>query len=130
MKNSLLIDTDILVDYLRGEKQAISFLENLEQKLVLSSVNVAELYSGVRKGKEEEILKIFLQAFEIIPVTDELAIKGGFFRRDFLKSHGIGLADAIVAATAEMFHCELTTLNRKHYPMIKDVFVPYRKRKP
>ena len=127
MEKSLLIDTDILIDYLRGEQQAISFLESLEQNLVLSSINVAELYSGVRKGKEEEVLNNFMQAFEIIPVTNEIAKKGGFFRRGFLNSHGIGLADAIVAATAEMFHCELATLNKKHYPMIENVLVPYQK---
>ncbi len=127
MEKSLLIDTDILIDYLRGKQQAISFLESSEQNLVLSSINVAELYSVVGKGEEEKNLKIFLQAFEIIPVTNEIAVKGGFYRRDFLKSHGIGLADSIVAATAELFHFELVTLNENHYPMLNNIFVPYQK---
>jgi predicted nucleic acid-binding protein len=49
------------------------------------------------------------------------------FRRDYGKSHGVGLADALIAASAEMRGAVLVTLNRKHFPMLPTVIVPYQK---
>ena len=48
-------------------------------------------------------------------------------KRDYAKSHGVGLADAIIAATVYAEHAELKTLNAKHYPMIKGLKPAYRK---
>lgn len=47
------------------------------------------------------------------------------FLRDYGKSHGVGLADAIVAATAQIENAELKTLNTKHYPMLKGLQPAY-----
>ena len=52
MTERLLIDTDVLIDYLKANSQAVNFLENLTQLLLISSITVAELYAGVREGKE------------------------------------------------------------------------------
>ena len=49
------------------------------------------------------------------------------YKRDFNKSHGVGLADAILAATAENEKAELKTLNVKHYPMISGLKPAYKK---
>ena len=65
--------------------------------------------------------------FEIIAVDSEIALKGGLYRRDYRKSHDLGLADALIAATAKSCHASLVTLNSKHFPMLTDVIVPYRK---
>jgi len=43
-----LIDTDVLVEYLRGSPRAIRYLERLEGELLLSAITVAELFSGAR----------------------------------------------------------------------------------
>jgi predicted nucleic acid-binding protein len=61
----------------------------------------------------------------VVPLTVEIAIAGGLYERDFGKSHGVGLADAILAATAEAEKAELKTLNVKHYPMIKGLKPAY-----
>ena len=126
MPNGLLLDTDILIDYLRGNEQAVEFLENLSAP-VLSSISVGELYSGVREGKETAALEEFLEGFEIIPVTSEIAKKGGLLCRDFRKSNGVGLADAMIAATALAHDLNLASLNVKHYPMFEAPVVPYTK---
>ena len=47
------------------------------------------------------------------------------YKRDFGKSHGVGLADAIMAATAEAEKAELKTLNMKHYPMLSGLESAY-----
>jgi hypothetical protein len=90
-------------------------------------MTVAELYAGVRKGKEQAELDHFLNAFAIIPIDDSLASKAGLLRRDYGKSHNVGLADAFIAATAISTGGKLVTLNKKHFPMLKDIVAPYRK---
>lgn len=127
MAKRLLIDTDVLVDYLRGVPQAVAFLENAEERLLISAITVAELYAGVREGKERRVLDSFLGAFEIVPLDRAVAERGGLFRRDFGKSHNTGLADALIAASAEAARARVVTLNAKHFPMLTDVLVPYRK---
>lgn len=124
-----LIDTDVLIDYLRGVDQAATFLEKMVENTIcyLSVITVAELYAGIKEGKERQLLERFLQAFEIISIDDNIARIGGLYRRDYGKSHGIGLADALIAATAEQCHSSLVTMNKKHFPMLKNVLVPYSK---
>jgi len=121
----LLIDTDVLIDYLREQEQAAAYLESLVEQVLISTVTVAELYAGVREGEERTALDAFIQAFEVVPVNVAIAIKGGLFRRDYGKSHGTGLADALIAASAEVRGAELVTLNGKHFPMLKNVIIPY-----
>jgi len=52
MGRRLLIDTDVLIDYLRNRPESVQFVEALETRAVLSVITVAELYAGVRDGKE------------------------------------------------------------------------------
>jgi len=127
MAERLLIDTDVLIDYLRGRAEAVSYLEGLTGQLLISAMTVAELHAGVREGEEREALDYFIASFEIVPVTERVASIGGLNRRDYGKSHGVGLADAIIAATAEVEEADLVTLNKKHFPMLENIIVPYQK---
>ena len=95
--------------------------------VVLSAVVVAELYSGVKGDAEKAVLDSFVALFPVAPVTAEIARAGGLYRRDYGKTHGVGLADAILAATAEVGGAELATLNVKHYPRVKGLRPAYRK---
>lgn len=123
----LTVDTDVLIDYLRSQSQAVAWLENVSENLSISAVTVAELYSGVREGTERSVLEKFLLAFDIIPLDQQIAVQGGIYRRDYGKNHGVGLADALIAASAELHDSILVTLNEKHFPMLSDVLVPYQK---
>ena len=125
MAERLLIDTDVLIDYLRDKAEAVSYLESLTEPLLISVITVAELYAGVREGTERTKLEEFIRAFEMVPVSREISIKGGLYRRDHIKSHNFGLADALIAATAEIQQAKLVTLNSKHFPMLANVIVPY-----
>ena len=117
----------VLMDYLRDRADAVSYLENLTDHLLISAITVAERYAGVREGPERIALDSLVHAFEIVPVYDEIAVSGGLYRRDYGKSHNTGLADAIIGATAEIKQARLVTFNKKHFPMLTNVIVPYQK---
>lgn len=125
-----LIDTDVIVDYLRGNSQAIKFLEKTMSSSLcaISTITIAELYVGVRDGKERPILDQFIREFHIAAMDEQIAEQGGLYRRDYGKSHGVGLADAIIAATATTLNVPIVTLNKKHYPMLAHVHMPYQKK--
>jgi len=125
MAELILPDTDVLIDFLRGYHQAIDFINTNSSQIILSVIVVAEVYAGVRGNQELMILDNFVSLFEVIPVNSEIAKIGGLYKRDFGKSHGVGLADAIIAATCSLKNAQLKTLNVKHYPMIKKLEPAY-----
>ena len=127
MPKPIVVDTDVLIDFLRGREQAVSFVNLESDRIILSSIVVAELYAGVRGDTEQNALERFLSMFRIVHVTAEIARLGGLYKRDYGGSHGIGLADAVVAATATLENAELKTLNVKHYPMFDEIQPAYRK---
>jgi len=130
MTHPILPDTDVLVDYLRGRKNAVTLIQSCADRIILSSIAVAELYAGVKGENEEAALNDFVSLFRVVPVTQTLAQTGGFLKRDYGKSHGIGLADAIIAATVLAEHAELKTLNIKHYPMFEGLRPAYDRPRP
>ncbi len=127
MTGSFLLDTDILVDFFRGYGKAVIFVNVNSSRIILSSIVIAELYAGVKGESELTVLENFVSLFRILPVTSEIAKTGGLYKRDYGKSHGVGLADAIIAATCEAENVELKTLNIKHYPMINGLKPAYKK---
>lgn len=122
-----MLDTDVVIDYLRQRPDAVAFVKGLQDRPIISVVTVGELYSGVREGEERVFLDALAVAFRVVPVTRSIAVQAGLYRRQYRKSHGVELADALIAATAEAMGAKLHTLNVKHYPMLAHVTVPYRK---
>jgi predicted nucleic acid-binding protein len=128
MEKPILLDTDVLVDFLRGLDKAVALINKYNDRIILSSIVVAELYAGVKEGDaEQNVLQNFISLFRVVPIDAAIGKAGGLYRRDYGKSHGVSLADAILAATAESENAELKTLNTKHYPMFKNLNPAYRK---
>ena len=127
MAGSILLDTDVLVDFFRGHSKGVAFVNAHSARIILSSIVVAELYAEVKGDAEQGALENFVSLFRVVPVSAEIAKAGGLYKRDYGKSHGVGLADAILAATAEAENAELKTLNTKHYPMLKGLRPAYKK---
>lgn len=71
------------------------------------------------------MLEKLLERFQIIPVSVAIAKQGGLLKSKYHKSHGVGIADAVIAATAKHEDTRLVTLNIKHFPMIESKFAPY-----
>ena len=130
MPRPFLVDTDILIDYLHGRPTAVRFVTDHADRVIVSAMSVAELYAGVRgQARESEQLALanFLGLFPIVPVSADIAKAGGLFRRDYAGSHGVGLADAVIAATVVSSDAALKTLSVKHYPMFEGLEAAYRK---
>jgi predicted nucleic acid-binding protein len=127
MPKLILIDTDVLVDFFRGFDKAVAFVNVNNARIILSSIVVAELFAGVKGDAEQAALQNFISLFRVVPVDAAIGKAGGLYKRDYGKSHGVGLADAILAATAEAENAELKTLNTKHYPMLKGIKPAYKK---
>jgi hypothetical protein len=112
-----LVDTNILVDYLRGLDGAVSFILALDEPPSVSVGSVMELYAGFRSRREELEAERLLQQATVLAATAEIAKRAGVFSRHYGPSHGLDDIDAIIAATAEHHGLRLATLNVKHFPM-------------
>jgi predicted nucleic acid-binding protein len=128
MPKQILLDTDIMVDFLRGYPKAVALVKTHADTIVLSAIVVAELYAGVKGDRELMTLDNFVAFCLVLPVTQEIARTGGIHKRDYANSHAVGLADALIAATAQIEEIDLKTLNIKHYPMLKGLKPPYIKK--
>ena len=127
MTKPVLVDTDVMVDFLRGHPKAVALVQAQSARIILSSIVAAELYGGVRGDEELNTLDSLIYLFRVVPVSPELARAAGLYKKDYARSHGVGLADAIIAATAEYENADLKTLNTKHYPMLKGLKPAYTK---
>ncbi|MBN1129971.1 MAG: type II toxin-antitoxin system VapC family toxin [Chitinispirillaceae bacterium] len=121
MDQGLLVDSDIIIDLLRGQKDAVDFFVSHEQTINFSAVSVAELYSGIRNSVEERAVERLFAAFQVLPVTADIARVAGTYCRTFRNSHGVEIPDALIAATSAAHSLSLCTLNCKHYPMIAGI---------
>jgi predicted nucleic acid-binding protein len=127
MPRPLIVDTDVLVDFLRGNSLAVSFINSNVRRVILSPVVVAELYAGAKGTAEHATLDALMSLFRVSPVTGQIGRAAGLYKRDYGKSHGTGIIDCIVAATADAESADVATLNVKHFPMLSGLAPAYRK---
>jgi predicted nucleic acid-binding protein len=122
---SVLLDTNILIDYIRRVPTAIAWLRSLPAAPSISVISVLELHAGARTQQEETEIELICAPLRCLPISDEIAKGGGSFLRHYGKSHGIDVPDAIIGATAEHHGLRLATHNLKHYPMFPKLKRPY-----
>ena len=125
IKQKLLIDTNVLIQYLRGYPSAIKYLDALDENLYVSVINISEIFAGVQNIEDEKRLNIFITVFKSIHINENIAKQAGKFRSKYRKTHGTGLADALIAASAQSVKATLVTLNSKHFPMLENIIIPY-----
>lgn len=120
-----LLDTCILIDVLRNRNEAVEFLHREGHRPLVSVVTAAELFAGVRTEIEQNRIDGMLDLLSICQVDLEIARLGGAYSRQYRRSHGVAIPDALIAATARVHGVRLVTRNVKHFPMLDDVLVPY-----
>lgn len=122
---SYLVDSDVLIDGLRGRRPALDLIDRLAASgLAMSIVSLGEIYDGAYSGPQpEESLRearIFLRGFGIVELTDESM--AAFAReRARLRRSGelIPDMDLLIAATALAHDLELVTRNDRHFRRVE-----------
>jgi predicted nucleic acid-binding protein len=120
---TVLVDSDILIELFRGRNQEISArwgaLGDTVNRVLYSPVTAAELWAGARP-KEHVRLTVLFESLECADLDGISGRKAGDYLREFGKSHGMDIADSLIAATAWSYGAAVWTRNHKHYPM-KDI---------
>lgn len=104
----LLVDTDVLIDHLRGERA----FEPADARVSYSTITRAELFAG--RASEEAAVRTLLGPFRELAVDRAVAELGGRLRRE----HGVRIADALIAATALAHDLELLTRNVRDFAAV------------
>jgi predicted nucleic acid-binding protein len=117
---TVLVDSDILIEVSRGRNADIVSkwidLSNSDAAVLYSPVSVTELWAGARPNEYDALNNLF-RALTCTPIDEEGGRQAGVFLRQYRRSHGVEVADALIAASAVSNRAELWTRNRKHYPM-------------
>jgi predicted nucleic acid-binding protein len=123
----VVLDTDVLVDYLRGLAVAGRYVDGLAAVPTCSEVTRIEVLRGMR-SPERRTTERFLATIRWSAVDEEISGLAGELGRRFRRSHGgIGLADLVIAATAARLGIPLATLNVRHFPMFEGLEPAYRR---
>ena len=123
MIESVIIDTDVLIDAGRRIPEAVEYLQDLEKciSMAISTVTQMELIIGCRNKKELRSVEVFLSRFQIIKLNEQLSDIAVDLLKKYRLSHGLLIADALVAATAIYFAQPLITKNQRHFQFIEDL---------
>ncbi len=123
-----LIDTDILIDAGRGGPEALDCLKGIQQNSspAISVVTQMELLVGVRNKGELGALDGFLKQFQILPLDEAVSDKSVELLRLYRLSHGLLIADSLIAATALIHGEPLISKNQRDYKFIGGLnLLPY-----
>ncbi len=122
-----LVDTSVLIDFLRGSQPAAEVLlrERRQAPLHASEMTRLEVLSGMRPAEASATLRL-LATLVWHPVDTEVAEAAGELGRRWLPSHHtIDGADLAIAATAIRADARLLTKNVRHFPMFERLQAPY-----
>jgi predicted nucleic acid-binding protein len=120
-----LLDTCVIIDYLRDRQEAVDFIRHASARPSVSAVTVAEVLAGARTATEQRRIEALLAQLMVHSVDLEVARLGGAYRRRYGQSHGVLIPDALIAATAQLHGARLVTRNARHFPMLDNLVVPY-----
>lgn len=115
--NALLVDTTVWIDLSRGGYQAADFLSTARRsgRITCSVINIMEVMLGDAAGKHQRALSEMFKPFEVLPVTEEDGWQALRILQSSARHSGIGVLDALIAATAIREKLTLATHNLKHF---------------
>lgn len=124
----ILLDTDILIDFSRGDETSIAVIAANESinTLAVSTVTVLEFLQGARDKREWQTCARSLLRFKHLPLTTEISLHAPLLFENYRLSHGLALGDCLIAATAITWNIPLLTKNQRDYRFINDLqLLPY-----
>jgi hypothetical protein len=120
----MLVDSDVLIWYLRGNENAAEFLNGLAT-LDVSAVSYMELVQGCRNKQELERLKRDFAARQarVAAITEPICMRAMTLLEAHFLDDGLQMADALIAATALELRTAVVTANVKHFQVIDQLAV-------
>ena len=116
----VILDTNILIEILKNDKQTISIVEQIENYCI-SEITKMELFYGALNKNELKKLHKFLSFFEIIPIEREISQKASELIYKYAKSHNLTIPDGLIAATSIVYDFKLLTYNIKDFKYIEEL---------
>ena len=122
---SVVFDTSILIDVLRGDSAALGYVRGVTDVPTCSEVTRIEVARGLRSGERASAEQLF-RTLHWVPLDEPIARRAGELGRRWDRHRPrVSLADLVIAATAEQIDGELATANVRHFPMFEDLQPPY-----
>jgi len=120
----MLVDTDVMIWYMRGNRKAFRLLE-AQVRFSVSVVTYMGLVHGLRNKTELNELRNYLKhkQVDILYINEEISAKAMFLVEQHYLSHSLVLADALIGSTAVVNGLPLVTGNTKHYKVIKNILL-------
>jgi hypothetical protein len=120
----MLVDTDVLIWYLKGNNNARQEIETLPG-FFISVVTYIELVQGMRNKQELIALRRALRFWDakVLYISEDISAKAMFYVEQHYLSHSMQLADALISATAVANGLDLFTGNTKYYRVLKDISI-------
>lgn len=117
----ILLDTNILIDVMRGYEPAALRLDQLirTHELLTSVVTYLELIEGCQNKQALNAVEKLLENFQILPIDISSSDRAADLVRQHNLSHGLLLADAFIAAIALENSFPLLTRNIKDFRFIE-----------
>jgi predicted nucleic acid-binding protein len=118
----MLFDTDIFIWVQRGNKKAVSLMEDTDERY-LSVQTYLELLQNAQNKDQHRQTKDFLKTFDfaVLPFTENIGHRACVYIEEYALPNGLRAGDAIIAATATENNLTLLTSNAKHFKAIKDL---------
>ena len=118
----MVIDTDVLIWYMRGNEKAYRVIEKLNN-FFISVVTYIELVQCMRNKNELNNLRRALHGWnsKILYISEEISVKAMFFVEQHYLGHSVQLADALIGATAISYGLPILTGYDKHYKILKEM---------
>ncbi len=111
-----LVDTSILIDFLRGNQSAKTWLDGFAAgQLAISVITAAELVAGCRDRREQRKLEKDLAQYPLLWVSASASSTAWDWYRQYHLGDGIGFLDCLIGATAYQHGLTVCTLNDKHF---------------
>lgn len=109
-----LVDSDIIIWYLKGREKEAKLLEKLSKNgnLFFSVVSITEIRVGLTKDASK-VIKQLKDIFVPIDITTHIAETAGAYKQKYK----LDIADMLIAATAADHNLILVTYNKRHFPM-------------
>ncbi|MDR2555453.1 MAG: type II toxin-antitoxin system VapC family toxin [Fibromonadaceae bacterium] len=121
-KISYLLDTCILVDFLRGNKSIYDILiNNKDVNLSISTITMMELMLGAFNKKEVLYIQKAFSNINIIYINEEISKLGQKLLVNYNKSHNLLIDDALIAATSLVTKLDLMTYNKADFQYIPNI---------